>query len=355
MENQLLDKKEEREIDLIELGKKLWDKRSFILKISAITFVVGLVVAFSIPKEYRTTVVLAPESGSSQSSGVGALAAMAGINIGGSEVDILSSPTLYPTIAASTPFIIGLFDVNVKDQTQSINTNLYNYISDNQKSAWWSYIIALPSKLLGLFSNNNSNIKLNEVNDFNLTSAQMRVINNIKSRLEVQADKKTGVITLSVTMQSALASAGVADTLTNYLQQYIISYRTVKSRQDLLFAEKLFEEAKTNYYAAQKRYAKFLDENQNVVLASYRTNQEKLQNEVNLTFSIYNQVAQQLQMAKVKVQDNTPVYTVIQPAVVPLIPIKPNKKLIVIGFILLGVLISSGWILGKEFVTMIKK
>lgn len=150
-------------------------------------------------------------------------------------------------------------------------------------------------------------------------------------------------------MQDPNISAGIADTLTSYLQSYIISYRTQKARQDLAFTETLYAEAKKDYSDAQQKYARYLDENQNVILASYRVNQERLQNEMTLTYGVYNQVAQQLQLAKVKVQDITPVYTTIQPAIMPLIPAKPNKKLIVIGFIFLTIIGACGYVLIRNF------
>ena len=83
----------------------------------------------------------------------------------------------------------------------------------------------------------------------------------------------------------------------------------------------------------------------NIVLHSVRTEQERLQNEMSLAYGVYNQVAQQLQMAKAKVQEITPVYTVVQPATVPLKPAKPNKIMILIGFVFLAGVGSVGWIL----------
>ena len=83
----------------------------------------------------------------------------------------------------------------------------------------------------------------------------------------------------------------------------------------------------------------------NIILLSYRAEQERLQNEMNLAYNVYTQVAQQLQMAKAKVQEITPVYTVVQPASVPLRPAKPNKIMILIGFIFLAGVGSVGWIL----------
>lgn len=345
---------EEKEIDLIEIGKKLWDKRKFILKVSGVGLLIGIIIAFSIPKEYSTTVILAPESKEGGSLGnAGALAAMAGINLSGNSTSGDLSSDIYPNIMESTPFILGLSRIHVSDSNEKIDATLFSYINNDQKSAWWTYILGTPKLVTGLFSSKKEEKPSGE-NKLILTRDEIEVIENIKNRATISIDKKTGVITLTSVMQSPVVSATVADTLTSYLQSYIIKYRTEKARADLAFAEKLYNESKIDYNKAQQKYADYLDRNQNVILASYRVNQEKLQNEVTLAYNVYNQVAQQLQVAKVKVQDQTPVYTVIQPAIIPLIPIKPNKKLIVIGFIFLFAIGSSGYILGKDFLNNLK-
>lgn len=345
---------EEKEIDLIELGKKLWDKRKFILKVSGVGLLIGIIIAFSIPKEYSTTVILAPESKEGGSLGnAGALAAMAGINLGGTSTSGDLSSDVYPNIMESTPFILGLSQIHVSDPKEKIDTNLFSYIKDEQKSAWWTYILGTPRLVIGLFTSKKED-STTEKNKFILTQDEDEVVEKLKKFLSISIDKKTGIITLASTMQSAIISATVADTLTSYLQSYIIKYRTEKARADLVFAEKLYNESKSDYNKAQQKYADYLDRNQNVILASYRVNQEKLQNEVTLAYNVYNQVAQQLQVAKVKVQDQTPVYTVIQPAIIPLIPIKPKKKLVVIGFIFLFAVGGCGYILGKDFLKNLK-
>lgn len=353
-----IDKKlgSEKEIDLIDLGKRLWDKRKFILKVSLMGLVIGVIVGFSIPREYETTVILAPEANTGAAGNAGALAAMAGINLGGRDgkPDGDIAPALYPNIVESTPFIFGLFNIKVLDSKNEIDTTLYYYIKDGQKKPWWSKLLGLPGGIIAFFTNKKIEEQTGTTNNLYLTVEQTSILNNLKNRIGVVVDKKTGIITLTSTMQDPKISAMFADTLTTYLQSYVISYRTQKARQDLAFTEKLFIEAKRDYLEMQQKYAKYLDENQNIILASYRVNQEKLQNEVALTYSVYNQMAQQLQMAKVKVQDTTPVYTIIQPAIIPLFPSKPNRKLIVSSFVLLSVIASSCFVLAKEIWTDIK-
>ena len=145
--------------------------------------------------------------------------------------------------------------------------------------------------------------------------------------------------------QDPLISATMTDTVMQKLQNYITEYRTNKARHDLDFTQKLYDEAQKKYYVAQQAYADYVDMNQNISLRSVQTRQERLQNEMNLAYNLYNQTAQQLQLAKAKVQENTPVYTVVQPATVPLLPSKPSKMLILVAFVFLGGVCSVGWIL----------
>lgn len=340
---------EEQEIDLIELAQKVWASRKLIFKACGIAALVGLVVAFSIPKEYSTSVTLAPESGGKSGGGsMGALAAMAGINLGSSSGEDALSPDLYPDIVSSTPFLIELFDVKVKDQKGKIDTTLYAYLKDNQRGPWWGAVMSAPFKALGwtlsLFKDKPDEGEA-KLDPFQLTPEESGIAMALSNRISIAADKKTGVTTLSVTMQDPLISASLTDTVMHCLQNYITNYRTNKARHDLAFTEKLYGEAKANYSDAQKKYANFVDANQNIILLSYRAEQERLQNEMNLAYQVYTQVSQQLQMSRAKVQEITPVYTVVQPATVPLRPAKPNKIMILIGFVFLAGVGCVGWIL----------
>lgn len=344
-------KSEEQEIDLIELAQKVWASRKLIFKVCGVALLVGLVVAFSIPKEYTTKVTLAPESsgGKSGLGSMGALAAMAGVNIGSSSGEDALSPELYPDIVNSTPFLIELFDIKVANQKNTLHTSLYNYLDEHQKTTWWSVIASAPFKALGWVVSSvkgDSKEKGNgKIDPFALTQEESGIAKALGSRIAVTIDKKTGITTLAVTMQDPFISAALTDTILQRLQSYITDYRTNKARRDLAFSETLFKEAQENYFTAQQKYARFADGNQDIILQSFRAEQERLQNEMTLSYNVYNQVAQQLQMAKAKVQEITPVYTVVQPATVPLRPEKPNKIMILVGFVFLAAVGTIGWIL----------
>lgn len=342
---------EEQEIDLLELAKKVWDSRKLILKVCGIGAVIGLIIGFSTPKEYTAKILIAPESTSkSSSSSMSALAAMAGVSLGSSSGRDAIYPDLYPDIVSSTPFLISLFDMEVHEKKDTTMMTLATYMKEHQKAPWWKAVTGAPFKLLGwtmsLFKDKpEETAGVRKTDPFLLTREEAGVAGAIGSKILVNVEKKTWVTTLAVTMQDPLIAATVADTVRVRLQDYVTEYRTSKARTTLEYTEKLYKEAQADYYEAQANYARFADTNQGLTMLSSRAELEKLQNEMNLAYSAYNQMSQQLRLAKAKVDEITPVYTIIQPASVPLRASKPSKLMIIVGFIFLGGVGSVGWVL----------
>lgn len=86
-----------------------------------------------------------------------------------------------------------------------------------------------------------------------------------------------------------------------------------------------------------------------MVFQSTMAERERLQNDMNLAYQVYSQVAQQLQVARAKVQEEKPVFAVVEPAVVPLDPSGISRKVIVLGIIFLTVAFTGAWeLLGKN-------
>ena len=350
---------QEQEIDLIELARKLLDQKRVILKACAWAAIIGIVVGFSIPKEYTTEVTLAPETSSGSkglSGGLSALAGMAGINLGDMQSEDALSPAMYPDIVKSIPFSIELLNVRVKDIKGNLDVSLYEYMKEYQKRPWWSHVLGAPFKAIGwvmkTIKGEKEKEKSNETIDpFRLTREQSGIIAALGKKIKVEEDKKTSVLKISVTMQDPLISATMTNTVMEKLQDYITQYRTNKARKDLEYTQKLYEESMEKYHETQQEYAAYMDRNQQVSMRSALTQQERLKNEMDLAYNVYNQTAQQLQVAKAKVQEKTPVYTVVDTATVPLSASKPSKPLILIGFVFLAAVGTCGWILfGKDLV-----
>lgn len=334
----------ENEIDLLELAHKAWSGRRTVIKWTICGVVLGLIVAFSIPREYTTTIKLSPEitDGKSQGS-LSSLAAMAGIGSTGGGADAVY-PQLYPDVLNSTPFATGLFNVKVADKDKNVYT-VRQYLEEEISSPWWSAIMKIPGAIIGAFRSSDEGKGKGNVDPFRLTPKESATMQALTQRVGANVDTKTSVITLSVTMQDPMVSAILADTVAARLQEYVVDYRTNKARKDLEYAEKLNEEAKTAYYKAQQRYADYLDKNQGIVLHSAQTTRERLENESQLAFNLYNQTAQRLQQAQAKVQETTPVFAMVEPPTVPVKPSKPSKAMILIGFTFLAFVGGCAWVI----------
>lgn len=341
-----------QEIDWRKNILKVWAFRKLILKICSVGTVAGIFIALGIPKEYTASTLVAHESTRRRSSlGADGLAAMTNIDINSSTTTSNAIyPPLYPAIINSTPFLIRLFDVKVREQKDTTTMTLVQYIKGHQKVPWWSAVTSAPSKLIiwgiSLFNEKPKEEKASsKTNIFRLTREEAGMASTIASRITTEIDAKKRTITLFVTMQDPLVAAIVADSVRVHLQEYVTEYRTSKARRILEYNEKLYKEAQAEYYAAQERYTRYADANQKLAVQSFRAKLEKLQNEMNLAYSVYNRMNQQLQLAKAKVEEITPVYTIIHPSSIPLKASKPRKALIIMGSILLSTAGSVGWIL----------
>lgn len=353
---------EEQEIDLMEYARKLWESRKTFLIASGIAAVLGVVIALTTPRQYTVTVTLAPESGKSGGgslSGIASMLGMGGFSMG-SDADALNV-MLYPNIVSSTPFILDLMDTPVKtiDEEQP-DTTLTGYLTEYTKKSLMGTVISLPFKAVGgvisLFKEEEPEVTgPGTIDPFQLTKDQAKIAEGIKKLIVANVDKKTGITTVSVTMQDPMVAAMLTDTVLLKLKQHITKYRVSKAEDDCKYWENLNNQRRDEYYAKQKEYAEYVDANKNVVLQSVQIEQERLQNDMQLAYQVYSNVATQLQMARAKVQEAKPVFAIVEPASVPLKTSGTSRAMTVIGTIFLIVAGTAVWILfGKDFLSQLK-
>lgn len=326
---------DELEIDWMEILRKIIAIRKTLYKAAGVGVVLGIIIALSIPKQYTVTVTLSPEMGGDKAGG--GLASRASSFLGGAATsnspDALNA-TLAPDIVASTPFVLELFNTRVQTLDGELDTTLVAYL-DEQKQPWWGYIKAAPGMAIGaiksLFSEKADTVSV--LNPFQLTEEEAAKVKGLRQSILAEVDKKTAMTTLTVTLQDPKVTAIVADSVVAKLQQYIIDYRIKKAKEDCAYLEQLYKERQQEYYEAQSKYAHYFDSNRNIALQSVRAEQERLQNDMSLAYQVYSQVAQQLQVARAKIQEEKPVFAVVEPATVPLEPSGISRKVIILGII----------------------
>ncbi len=351
---------DELQIDWMGILRQVLAIRKKLYIAAAVGVVLGILIALGTPKQYTVSITLSPEMGSGKSgSGPGSMATFfLGGSIGSDSPDALNA-TLAPDIVASTPFLLELFDARVVSQDKQIDTTFTAYL-DEQKSSWLGYVLKVPGMAIGcvksLFTDKEEKTATIQEGAIELNEEDAKKLEGLRKQISADVDKKTAITTLSVTLQDPKVTATIADSVVSKLQQYITAYRTSKAKEDCQYLEKLYKERQQEYYDAQQRYARYVDANSNVVFQSTMAERERLQNDMNLAYQVYSQVAQQLQVARAKVQEEKPVFAVVEPAVVPLDPSGISRKVIVLGIIFLTVAFTGAWeLLGKKYWQLLKE
>ena len=353
---------EEIEIDLMDILRKVIGIRKTIYKAAGIGLMFGVIIAISIPKKYTVEVTLSPEMGSAKEGGLSGLAAsFLGSDVTMGDGSDALNASLSADIVSSTPFLLELSTMKIpvlKNEMMTLNAYL-----DEESSPWWSYVIGFPAMVIGgvkslFIEGEDEFISSDKVSQgtIELSKKELGKIGVLKKMIVASVDKKTSMTSVAVTLQEPRVAAVVADSVVKKLQEYIIDYRTSKAKEDCIYLEKLFKERQQEYYAAQKKYADYLDSHDNIILQSVRAEQERLQNDMSLAYQIYSQVGSQLQVSRAKVQEEKPVFAVIEPAVVPLTPSGTDKKICVLAFVFLSVCIVIFWhLLGKDILNKFKE
>ena len=338
-----------RKKDLVaEIVKTLKTYKRLYYKVLGITFVTVAFITICIPNYYKCTVMLAPElSGNKGTSSLSALASNLGVNLnaGSMGADALM-PILYPDLMNSVAFRSSLFPIKVQREDDGSVMSYYDYLQNEQRLPWCSAVLrALSDAVKSLFPSEEESDK---INPFKLTKEQYKVFKRMEKKVVCDVDLKTQVITIEVTDQDPLIAATLADSVQKRLQTFITEYRTRKARIDLEYNQKLLKEAEARYDKARWDYVAYSDANRRTLFEEKHSGRLKLENKMQIEARAYSQVAAQVQMAEAKIQEDTPAFTTLQPASVPVEKAGPRRALICLIILFLAFIGTTLYILFKE-------
>lgn len=352
----------EDEIDLIELARTIWLGRKTIIIIVSIFTIVGFSIALLTPREYTSSTTMVPQlsSGKSNLGGLSSLAAIAGFNLNTNLETTELSPYVYPQIVQSVPFQLEIMNTPFSFSDVDHRVTLFEYYTEISKPGILSiikkYTIGLPGIIIGAIRG-DQNESINDLTDsrtIKLTKEQDEVRKLIANSITLETNDKEGYVVLSSQFHDPKLAAEVAQKAQELLQQYITEFKIEKATAQLEFIQERYAEKKAEYEKAQQSLATFEDNNKNITSARAATERIKLQNDYQLAFEVYSQLAQQLEQAQIKVKEDTPVFSVLKPVVIPIEKSAPNRPMILIIWIFLGGVFGIGWIFGKQFLATIK-
>ena len=336
---------DEPEIDWMGIFTRLLKHWKQIILIGFIFSCIGVASALTMKRKYNVTMTLAPElqsRNSSNLSNMAALLGMGGVSMSGG-TDAMNI-TLFPEISHSTPFLAALLDVpltsyvspkQAEEGVQPYHTTVYKHISGEDRPDY------KPKK---------DEKPYTPVTDpTELTRKQAVVVKALGTAISADVDKKTGVTTISVIMDDRMMAKQLADTVCSRLQRFVSDYRTKKATDDYNYYVMLADEAHEELVKAQAAYAASVDYDRSIILQSAAAQKERLREEASLANQIYSQMAQQRELARAKIQEEKPVYAVVQPAVLPQQAMNSRAKRVLVWAFVGGFLAVAWYGFGENF------
>lgn len=331
-------------VDYQLIVRKILEHKRLYVKTLAIAFIIGCIYTLSIPRFYTTGIKLAPEVDNAGTGGaLSSIASSFGFDLSEIQTSDAITPLLYPELMEDNGFVAKMFRIHVISKDGTIDTDYYDYIRHHQKVEWWNLALDWVKRL---FKKSDSGTA-REFDPYYLSKDDDGVVEKIKNDIRFKADKKTGVITITTTAQDPLICKTLADSVKQYLQDFITDYRTNKARTDYEYYKKLATEAKHEYEKKRQQYASFSDASTHVSLKSIEMKMEDMENELQLKFNAYSTINTQMQAAKAKVQERTPAFTVIKGAAVPIKHAGPKRMLIVALILILTFIGTTVYIMRR--------
>ncbi len=352
------------EIDLIALAKVIWLGRKKIYISIFVCLFIGILFALLSPVTYHSSAVLLPQAETKSDLGqLGSLASLAGVNLSSVMGDATGiQPDLYPNIVGSYPFLNELIHMQLNYINEDKPISFFDKeLSDSVPglgSIIMKYTLGLPWTLKNALFENKTSLAINQQVALNedliiLDHREVQIFKKFHKLISVDVDSKTGLVSLSVEALEPYVTAQLANKTVELLQDYIIRYKTSQVRENLTFIEARFKEKKIEFEKAQQELFEYRDSYRNLVAERMDLRSQELEDEYNLSMSVYQNLAQQLEQARIAVKKETPAFTVIEPIKVPIEKFKPKRTIIVMvaAFIggILGVLFLFLRLLIKKF------
>lgn len=350
MENPKLDS-----LDIYRILNTIYAGKRSIISITIIFIVFGLLVAILSGIKFKSsTVFVAQGSGTNSSAGLSGLASLAGVNLGAlTESSGLIPPNLYFKIVESSPFKKELINTPLTFEYLEEPTTYKEYFLEHYRPDIFEiiseYTVGLPTLIYESINSNKSlSSQVTQDGLDRITKTEMDLFELMGTQLSLKVDEADNYISITFEMPERLAAAQMAQKALELLQEYIVDFKVERSKAKLDFIEDRFQEKKEEYMTKQEALNGFLDKNLSLSTASARAELKRLQTEHDLAFNIYSQLANQLELQKIETQEDTPVFTIINPVSVPVEKSRPKRLFILMVFGFLGVLVSIGWVFIRD-------
>lgn len=368
LNNTPIGQEEEEGIDIMALVKSLWDGRKTVIICTIAFMLLGLVAALTMKREYSVSTVMVPQLNSkSSSSSLSSLASLAGFDLSSMSSSAELSPLIYPQIVSSVPFRLEMMHTPLHYSKCDTMISMIDYSEAGyEKPSIFGvvkkYTLGLPGVIMKAIRGEQPEVVLeDDGNDAEgaakplvVTVKEHEMLEHFGEVMSLAVDKKEGYITLSVKGCEPIQTAELAMKAQQKLQDEVTRFRIEKSESELEYIQARYDEVKLENDRYQEQLATLKDRSKNVATTRASIELERVQAKYNVASSIYNEMAKQLEQAKMQVKKDTPVFTVIQPVTVPMKSANSRAKTLIV-WTFFGVILGCGIVLGKGYWPKLKE
>ena len=339
------------DISITEILKKIYLNLSFVAKISILSLILGLVIIILTQNTYKSSVTFFPHFQDMENQNIRELAGIAGFQMGSKSNEIPT--TLYPKLLNSIPFKKELLKTKLLLNEEKI---IYGTYLINQKNIFSKIIYSLkyvPKFIINSLRNNKSTNETKK-NDklISISSDEYNIYNILESKISIEVDEFDGYVIISVIDNDPIIAANIAESALSIFQKRIIDYKIKNSKSQYDFINEQLKLKKKEFYILQDSLANFKDNNKNIKSDIFQNKLSRLDAEVKISNSIYNDLSLKREQAAIELNKDTPIFTIINPVYIPFKPISPNISLILLLSIFIGFSISIIWIILKDFIIL---
>jgi uncharacterized protein involved in exopolysaccharide biosynthesis len=343
------------EIDLIALIKTIWEGRKTIYYSIGVAVFLGLIIAFASPAKYTASATLLPSAEKKGGSlgNLGALAGMAGINLGSMMGNASGIPAeIYPEVIDSYPFKNELVHQRFYFEKLEEPVSIYEYVvADTIPTIGgqiFKYTVGLPWLIKdALLSKEEEQENIANIDVIQLSEAELNALGFLEDLFMIEVDQKTGLVSISAEVEEPVLVAQLVKEAVILLQKYIIEFKTQQAREHLEFVQARYSEKKAEYIEAQKAFFSYKDSHRNIVSERINIEYQSLSDQYDIASTVFKDLAKQLEAAKIAVKEQTPAFAILEPAKVPIEKSTPKKKFILFLTVFSGIFVGIGVVFGK--------
>ncbi len=355
----------EDEITLMELIVTLSRGRGLIVLSVVGIGLLGVLYSVATPSRYTAESKVIREAGEggggpSLPSGIGGIAGGLGIDIGGGG-SVGLSPASYPEIATSREVRLAVARDTFYFPSLGRRTTFVDYVNrpPSTLDQILSYTVYLPWTVKGalgsLIGSGEGKRSAGTDSTGTLiypTEEEEEAISALSEMVSASVSESgaleggSGLMTVSASSGNPRLSARLNERFIEHLRTRVRELQTEKTRRNLRFVEKRFEEVKQELDAAENRLVQFLERNKGVLAAGSKpqleSRRERLRREVGFKEQLYSQMQKQVTQTRLQLQKEQPVVTIAEKPAPPAQPSAPNRTLNVVLSLFLGGLFGVG-------------